>query len=134
MKTAFIIILIHYIADFVLQDENWAINKSKSFGALISHTAIYSSFWVLPIIFLFPDNWSWQNYVINAWLFAFITFICHTAIDYVTSKITSKLHKEGKFGSPIPNFGFFSVIGFDQVLHYAHLFITFEILSNITWF
>jgi len=54
--------------------------------------------------------------------------VAHTITDYFTSKITSRLYAQGKFGSTIPNLGFFSMIGFDQVLHYGQLLLTFHLL------
>lgn len=133
MKIAFIIICIHYVADFICQDEKWALGKSKNWSDLLQHTFTYSCIWLIPIIILFPDNWTTSNYVINSLLFGAITFVAHTITDYFTSRRTSKLYSEGKFGSSIPNLGFFSMIGFDQVLHYAQLFLTYSILSEIIW-
>lgn len=126
MLESFIIIIIHYIADFVFQDEKWAVGKSKSFTLLIFHTAMYSFIWWLACV----------CFIVLAdlpkifHLFAPITFVFHTITDYFTSKITSKLYAKGKFGSSIPNLGFFSMIGFDQVLHYAQLFLTYYILTK----
>ena len=133
MKIAFIIIVIHFIADFICQDEKWALGKSKNWSDLLSHTFTYSCIWLIPIMFLFPNNWTTSNYVINSLLFGFITFVAHTITDYFTSRVTSKLYAKGKFGSSIPNLGFFSMIGFDQVLHYAQLFLTFYFLNTIVW-
>ena len=76
MKVAFIIIVIHFIADFICQDEKWALGKSKNWSDLLSHTFTYSCIWIIPIIFLLPNNWTTSNYVINSLLFGFITFMC----------------------------------------------------------
>lgn len=133
MKIAFIIIVIHFIADFICQDEKWALAKSKSMAALLTHTWVYSCIWFIPIFFLFPKDWTALNCVLNSLLFVFITFAAHTITDYFTSRATSKLYKIGKFGSSIPNFGFFTMIGFDQVLHYGQLFLTLHYLSKIVW-
>lgn len=68
----------------------------------------------------------------NRWFvlsFVGITFICHTATDYVTSRIVSKKFAKGHYGSAIPNFGAFTIIGFDQILHYIQLFLTYYILK-----
>jgi hypothetical protein len=63
-------------------------------------------------------------------IFAAITFVIHFATDYVTSRIVKKRFEAKHFGSPIPNLGAFSIIGFDQVLHYTQLFLTYYILSK----
>jgi hypothetical protein len=36
------IIIIHWIADFVFQDEKWALGKSKNWSDLLKHTYLYS--------------------------------------------------------------------------------------------
>lgn len=126
MDVAFIIIVIHFIADFIFQDEKWAVGKSKSIKHLLSHTITYSYIWFCAsIVFI-----SSEQLPIIFYLFAPITFVFHTITDYFTSKVTSRLYAQGKFGSEIPNLGFFTMIGFDQVLHYAQLFLTYHILST----
>lgn len=59
-------------------------------------------------------------------LFFLITFVTHTITDYITSRIVSKKFANKHLGSPIPNFGAFSMIGFDQVIHYGTLFLTYH--------
>ena len=69
------------------------------------------------------------NFSIQLLYFFPITFISHTITDYFTSRIVSKRFKDGHLGSAIPNLGAFTVIGFDQVLHYIQLFTTFLLLK-----
>lgn len=131
------IIYTHYIADFIMQDEDWAVNKSKDFNKLLMHTITYTSIWcIVGMIYTFPMFWSELNshdyfilMVKFVFIFPLITFLAHTTTDYFTSKVTSKKYAEGKFGSSIPNFGFFTTIGFDQCLHYTQLFLTFYLLN-----
>lgn len=130
-------IYIHYVADFIFQDEEWAKNKSKSFTALLKHTYTYSAFWVVAgMVYTFPLFWdiTSDEYFIFmvkfVFIFPLITFLAHTTTDFLTSKVTSRQYEEGKFGSSIPNLGFFSTIGFDQCLHYTQLFLTFYLLKN----
>jgi hypothetical protein len=121
---AFIMILIHWWADFVLQKDEWAKNKSKSWSALLKHTGSYSLVWLASSISLV-----WWYHLKGAdeldllW-FAPITFIAHTITDAITSRINSKLYSQGKIHE------FFVVVGFDQVLHYAQLFLTFILLTK----
>ena len=124
----FSIIVIHWIADFVMQDEKWALGKSKNWKDLLSHTATYSySFWILinmcSELFSLGLTFYWSFY------FLLITFVCHTITDYFTSRVISKRFANKHLGGPIPSFGAFSIIGFDQVLHYVQLFITYWILK-----
>lgn len=99
------LILVHFVADFVLQSDWMAVNKSKSWKALLAHTAIYSA------CFLFVG-----------WKFALITFVLHTLTDAVTSRITSYLWQEQE------RHWFFVVIGADQLIHYWTLILTFDYL------
>jgi hypothetical protein len=131
MFISFLIIVIHYFADFIMQDEKWATNKSKSNLALLSHVTTYSLIWLVMSFVLFahvvPGK---SNYVLPALVFASVTFVTHFCTDWITSRITSKMFAEGKYGSSLPNWGAFSVIGLDQVLHYAQLFLTFDIICK----
>lgn len=114
----FCILLVHWIADFVLQTDCDAKGKSTSLKHLLSHTVDYSLVWftitvILCSIGILPLFFMW---------FPLITFICHTITDYFTSKWTARLLREGK------THDFFVVIGFDQLLHYVQLFGTFFFL------
>jgi hypothetical protein len=114
----------HWIADFVFQDEKWALGKSKNWSDLLSHTSLYSLLWFIPMIILLGVNW-------KPFVFVFITFVLHTTTDYYTSRIVSKKFANNHYGSAVPNFGAFSIIGFDQVLHYIQLFLTYYYLKQL---
>jgi hypothetical protein len=126
----FAIIFIHWIADFVFQDEKWALGKSKNWSDLLAHTATYTLMWWSPIMVLliFYSN---TLPITGTQVFGFlgITFIAHTITDYFTSRIVSKKFANKHYGSAIPNFGAFTVIGIDQVLHYVQLFLTYYLLK-----
>jgi hypothetical protein len=110
------ILFIHWVADFICQTDWQAKNKSKSNKALLIHTFIYSGVWLIPALFMF-------NSAISAVLFFIITFICHTATDYFTSRLNSKLWAQGKVH------WFFVAVGFDQILHYVQLLLTYQVLK-----
>ncbi len=132
MIIPFLLVLIHFIADFIFQDEKWALGKSKNLKDLLYHTVTYSLIWVLPIFFIFYtfcNNVEITEVIDDTVLFVIITFICHTITDYFTSKIVSKKFSNQEYGSTIPNIGAFTYIGFDQVLHYGQLFFTYQLLS-----
>ena len=114
------ILYVHYVADFIFQDEKWALGKSKNWKDLLSHTVVYSMIWFLV---------AWKLDLMATFLFVGITFVLHTATDYITSRIVSKKFAEKKIGSAIPNFGAFSIIGFDQIIHYSQLFLTYLLLK-----
>jgi len=97
------IICLHFIGDFFLQSEWMSINKSKRVGVLLSHCLVYS----LPFIFY-------------GWKFAVVAGATHFPIDFVSSKITSKLYEKKEIH------WFFVVIGLDQSIHYAILLMVFS--------
>lgn len=121
----FSIILIHWIADFVVQSDEQAKGKSKNWKHLLGHTVTYSGVW-LVIGFTILTDWfnDWSIAVSNSiWMFVLITFVLHTITDYFTSRLNSKLWAKGDVHN------FFVSVGFDQVLHYIQLFLTYQLLK-----
>ncbi len=119
----FSIIVIHWIADFVLQTDKQAKGKSKNWSDLLEHTNNYSLLWTIIGMFytIISLNTSW-----NWLLFGLITFIAHTITDYFTSRLNSKLWAKGQ------THNFFVSVGFDQTLHYIQLFLTYYLLFKAT--
>ncbi len=126
------ILLIHWIADFILQTHEQSVNKSKSNYHLTMHVFTYSSVWFVCCCF-----YVWFNYVTYAdgtytmdtkgrlfiILFPTITFVCHWITDYLTSRLNTYLYKKGDIHN------FFVSVGFDQILHYVQLILTLQLLS-----
>lgn len=113
----FSIITIHWIADFVLQTDKQAKGKSKNWNDLLNHTLTYSLIFWCFIIIISKYN------IYLAFYFWLITLVLHTITDYFTSKLNAKLWAEGKVHN------FFVSVGFDQVLHYIQLFLTYYYLK-----
>lgn len=121
LKIIFAILFIHWVADFVCQTDWQAKNKSNNWSALLEHTALYTLIWFIPIAGYILFN------TLNGLLileFMLITFICHTITDYYTSRVNSQLYRDNKIHQ------FFVSIGFDQVLHYIQLFLTYYYLTR----
>jgi len=118
INTVIFILAIHWFADFVMQTDKQAKGKSRQWKWLLSHTATYSLFWFIPILIIFNLN------VLSAIYFVLITFVIHTAQDYVTSRINSRLHQQNKIHE------FFVSVGFDQLLHFIQLLLTYNILHE----
>lgn len=137
MLIAFILIVIHYVADFMAQTEEMALGKSKSFKVLLKHTWRYTF-----IFFIFFALWcAYQNHIGHVkaidigwdwrmFLFFPITFVFHTIIDYVSSRITARKFAKKEYYTGIPNMGAFSIIGLDQLFHYGTLFLTYHLLTS----
>lgn len=125
----FSILLIHWFADFVLQTDKQAKGKSKNWTDLLSHTFDYSLVWfIVGTIYSMTSNiYTDFTYLFDWWIvwkFSLITFIAHTITDYFTSRLNSKLWTKGDVHN------FFVSIGFDQILHYVQLFLTYYLLKN----
>lgn len=109
MTINFIIYLlfIHWLVDFVFQSDRIAKNKSKSNKVLFEHCTIYG------IIFAVATF----NFE-----FGLLLGLIHFPVDYVTSRLNSKLYQAGK------NHEFFVSIGFDQWIHFATILLVGEAL------
>lgn len=97
-----LIFVIHWFADFVLQSNWMASNKSKSNRALLAHISVYT----LVLCIINP-------------LWALINGILHGITDYFTSRWTSRLWAKQD------THNFFVVIGLDQCIHAITLVITY---------
>lgn len=115
----FFILVWHFFADFMLQTNWQAMNKSRRNSALFNHVLTYSFSWLLPFGFVFGF---WK-----ALLFTIITFIFHFITDYITSRVNTILANEVKKTGVWHDF--FVSVGFDQILHYIQLFLTYYLIS-----
>ena len=116
------LIVLHFIADFILQSDWMAQNKSKSNEALGFHVCIYTLvllFGSVPLAFIVPV---YNGKLVLAWVL--LNGCAHFATDYITSRINSKLWaaKEVHW--------FFVGVGADQVIHYMTLGFTMVWLLN----
>lgn len=102
LTTILLLVWMHFIADFVLQSDKMAKNKSSSNKWLLAHVATYSLVFI-PI----------------GLVYALVNFALHFIVDYFTSRITKRLYAGGKIH------WFFVVIGVDQALHLTALFGTY---------
>lgn len=120
------ILAIHYFADFIMQDNWMAQNKWKNNNALLCHTSIYTGIWflcgIIYVLFNLNEYTPW-----HLTYFMLITFTFHTIQDWITSKITHELSITASINRNWHNF--FVVVGFDQLLHYVQLFLTFKLLK-----
>lgn len=127
------LLVTHFVADFMLQSDWMALNKSKRWWPLFLHCLLYA------LCF----GWMGPNFVA-------VTFITHFLTDAVTSRITSRLwfirlmlKREDVIDSSELNalypfhaavdsglrHWFFVVIGLDQLIHYVTLALTLRLLA-----
>lgn len=100
----------HWIADFVLQSDWMAQNKSKNNGALMLHCLIYGL--TLGVLTFNP-------------LFGALNFFIHFPVDYVTSRINSRLWTNKQVH------WFFVSVGLDQWIHFVTLILTAQYLGMV---
>ena len=141
MTVIYLLLVAHFVADFLCQSDWMAINKSKSWRALALHVGAYmmALWWVgaggmvlaghgAEVI---PDLWIWL--IVNA--------AAHFVQDAITSRINARLWFVETYPRPLVQFEqygayplfarfndkrhwFFVGIGADQLLHYVTLFVT----------
>lgn len=103
----YLIIIIHWIADFIFQTDKMAVNKSTSFKWLTSHVLAYSSF-----LLMFGP------------LYAIVNGIAHFITDAISSRLTSYFWKKQD------RHNFFVIIGLDQALHLIVLIATIPLIDD----
>jgi hypothetical protein len=112
-----IVLLLHFIGDFVLQTRWMAENKSRSFAALTAHVLTYGvTLWVGLLVA--------QRPLVDVTYFAGGNALVHFAVDAVTSRITTYWWKKQNL------YAFFTTIGFDQFLHAVTLLWTVHFLLD----
>lgn len=104
LKIIILIIILHFISDFLLQIDWMSKNKSSNNVALIVHCIVYS------LLFFFIGI-----------VYAIINGVLHFVIDYFSSRLTSKYWQTQNYRV------FFIIIGLDQTLHFICLFGTYFI-------
>ena len=118
--TYIVLLAAHWVADFVLQTNWQATNKSKNCKALSGHVLSYTGVLLLVSFFVLGFDTNAGMFVIRPilWAFVLLNGVLHFCTDYVTSRITSKLYVKQDWHN------FFVVIGFDQLIHQTTLAVT----------
>jgi len=128
-----IILIAHFVADFMLQTHYMASNKSENVWVLVQHIITYT----IAFFIIFGSSWfilSWffePTVSAEIWLkltigISLINGILHYLIDFFTSKITKHLWNKKQYHN------FFVIIGLDQLLHTSLLVISFaQMLENM---
>ena len=111
------LLTVHWIADFLCQTRWMAENKSKRIDALSAHVATYSVVLGLAALVLFGAS-------INLIWFILANAVLHFVTDFFTSRATTALWQQQNV------YGFFAVIGLDQLLHQFALAATLVIFLS----
>lgn len=116
LSTILLILLIHWCGDFCIQTHEQSQAKSTDMVQLFYHVGTYTLVWIIGSYCMLGD-WG------DAILFGMITFGCHFWTDFITSRIGKFYWNKGDIHNG------FVIVGFDQILHYIQLFLTYIWLS-----
>ena|ERR1700743_2875289 len=118
MANFLILLAVHWFADFCLQTDWQAQNKSKSNVALLRHVLVYSACLTVAAGLMFPAP-EWL-------LFVWLNGALHFGTDYVTSRASARLYAKGD------RHNFFAMVGFDQLIHQVTLALTMKVFFGWT--
>lgn len=110
-----LVLVAHWVADFICQTRWMADNKSKSWSALTQHVGVYGVVMLGVATFILPSP------PLVAWWA--INVVAHFVTDAVTSRITSRLAARRSW------YWFFAVVGLDQLIHTLTLILAWEWLT-----
>lgn len=121
-----LIIWAHFVADFMLQNDKMAQNKSTSNIWLTNHIIVYSAAMLgimAPFVY-FMD--SATSHIQLLWLLVWVTIngALHWITDWCSSRATSYLWQKGD------RHNFFVVIGADQAIHLSTMVVTWAWLFS----
>lgn len=114
------VLVCHWLADFFFQTDEQAKGKSHCNVWLFWHVATYT----LGLFIMALLNWTLFPHAGMFVAFVLINAVAHFFTDYVTSRNSSLLWKDGKMHD------FFVAVGADQMLHYFTIFGTFVWLTH----
>jgi len=121
--TTFAVIMIaHFVADFVMQTDKMAKGKSTGFYWLSQHILAYTLWLGSGVGYYYVIVVSPDPYMITGWII--LNGLLHGFVDYFTSRWTSRLWEEGR------THDFFVVIGLDQTIHILTLIGTYILIFN----
>lgn len=116
MLAAFLfLLLVHWFADFVLQTDWQAQNKSKNNEALTHHVLVYTACLLAGSLMIGLP-------ALVALTFTIFNGAFHFATDWFTSRWAAEMHRKGD------RHNFFVVVGLDQLIHQLTLAATLWVL------
>ena len=105
----------HFIADFILQTDRVALNKSRDTAILLEHVTIYSAAFI-PVCAVWLTLYQGVQFCV-------LTALLHFITDFFSSRACSALWKKNE------RHWFFVVIGLDQAIHMTCLVLTWELFK-----
>jgi uncharacterized membrane protein len=132
VESIILILLFHFIGDYVLQPDSLNNKKGKSIKPLLIHILIYFlTMLILTSIFIFNIK--------DAIIFSFINSVAHLLIDFITSRVITKM-SQSELNKRIINVKEFDIttisvywpvllLGLDQLSHHVILIYTLKMLQ-----
>ena len=105
-----LIILLHFVADFLCQTREMGLGKNSSNTILVKHIAAYSSVFLIAS-FLTPAF---------GLMFVFVNAFAHTVTDWFSSRIGKWFHNQNQM------YWFFATLGLDQTIHILTLILSYN--------
>lgn len=124
IKLTLYVLFLHWLADFVFQSNWMAQNKSKANFPLWCHVGAYSltMFLGLSLVPVVINGFPFGTGMLWIAVFSLLNGLAHFGVDFITSRINSKLWQAGKVHY------FFVSVGFDQLIHYVILLSTIGLI------
>ena len=116
LSLALVLVIAHFVGDFICQSDWMALNKSTRWDALAMHVGAYTLVLGLAVAFSQCD---FERGSGVDW-FVCVNAAAHFVQDAITSRINARLWQANE------RHWFFVAIGADQLLHYVCLFVTAE--------
>lgn len=110
-----VVLIAHWIGDYLLQGNSIANNKGRSVRWLLIHVALYSFVLISSSLLFF----SWRE----ALLFGAINAVLHFITDFITSRLSARYRETPRI--------FYSILGFDQLVHSVTLIVSLTFFQTI---
>lgn len=114
--TVLSLLVAHFIADFIVQTDWMAQNKSKKLLPLVAHIVSYS---IVIFFFAIALASSWKA----AMFYVIFNGLLHMVIDFVSSRAMSYAYQAEQ------RHNFFVILGLDQLAHQFCLLFTIPLLT-----
>ena len=114
LQSIVLILVGHWIGDYVLQFNKIADFKSTSLLWLTIHVLLYTSVLLGVSLYLFS--------VVDAMKLSLVNGCLHFVTDWVTSKFSSRYRAKPRI--------FYPIIGFDQLIHTVTLMVTINYIGK----
>ena len=119
LNSIILILIAHYIGDFIFQTSWMAENKSDDARALIAHVGVYSV--TLLVFICLILNTTEPSKVLP---YVVLNGSFHCLVDVITSQFTKKLWNKKDYHN------FFVVVGLDQLIHLITLIGILKVITG----